>query len=344
MITMFLCAGPAHGKVLEYNADGPPVEFVMPDMAGWAGDESPIEHVTYLYSGQQTKAGEYVYLPTSHQPPPSGDPVPHAVETLAKAWDADRPRLLDLRDEDDDDGTNGCNCGGDPDGDPDRPECNCGDGCSCSRCDHHRHARLATCSLTGCALPTTYRLTLWWLDGTSVTSRESVGLPDAPEPYLTFSEHPSRTQLRTACGTEHAYRIAHELRDSFGHLATATRRPRVEIEAYQYQPDEFDVPGSLYALREWAEMLHSRLKNLAMAQFNAESVKWVDPSANLATARALVARMAEWLSLFEVDGTGRVVTPEEQVDRQEAEFEETVDELVALGFLERVADGEGEQQ
>lgn len=187
-------------------------------------------------------------------PKPTADELRAALAVFLRAWAPRSPAPADDVDEGDGpDETNGCGCGGEDEaGDP---ICTCHGSCSCPRCDHDRYARAKRCSVSGCGQRTAYRIVAWCVHRDGVHRSSSPDDPAAARGMVTLGDSVQRHSPLYACTTQHARalieqdrqtRVQHEA-GGVGDALTAART-YYEVELWDYQPDDIDVPGPLIPL------------------------------------------------------------------------------------------------
>lgn len=118
---------------------------------------------------------------------------------------------------------------------------------------HARHQRTGRCGAAGCGLRTAYRVRPWCVHRNAVTRAADPGDPATVNGMVTLGDSIQWQEPLYACSTTHARQLM---------LADAGRRganpasplaavnTHYEVEAWEYVPDSFDVPGALHPLIE----------------------------------------------------------------------------------------------
>jgi len=178
---------------------------------------------------------------------PTRDEMRAALDVFVRAWAPYTAPPAEPVDEQDD----GCDCGGeDDDG---TPYCNCAGNCICPRCVHYWHARARVCSVGGCYQRTRYRVVPWCVHRDGTYRAASDGDPATGDNgYVHLGDSVQRQTPRYACTTQHAAEIvATDRRERIGFDADSllsAPNTYYDIDRWDYEPDDIDVPGALHPL------------------------------------------------------------------------------------------------
>lgn len=224
------------------------------------------------------------------QTTPTAAELRAAMEVFVRAWAPRSTEPAGYVEE-----TGGCGCGGADDaGDP---ICNCHDSCGCPSCNHDRYARAKRCSVTDCGQRTAYRIVAWCVHRDGVYRYPSPNDPAAVDGMVTtLGDSIQRHTPAYACTTRHAQALIEQDRQTRmryetggpGDALTAART-HYEVERWDYQPDEIDMPGPLIPLAHDLESAARWVRRGTGARYAKPSTdtRWTIEGAQQAIAMAL---------------------------------------------------------